>query len=137
MGGLGSGGARVGSGPKPRTLRERALTNVRARPGDDDRVTAFSPPTRAEPDWQPTPTQRRSLGRRGRAFLSSRLAQYGHSPHEGDVLLRAARALDEAELWRRRAHTWKDPSAAVRAGRLQLLHEREFMSALALLKEQR
>src|SRR3954469_10039396 len=108
MGGLGRFGGRVGSAPKPRTLRECALTNVGVRPGEDDRVTPFPPPTRAEPDWQPTQAQRGALGRRSGAFLTTRLAAYGQTPHEGGVLLRAARALDEADLWRRRAHRWKN-----------------------------
>jgi len=88
MGGLGSGGARIGTGPKPRSLRDRRLTNARLQP--DDRVTTFPPappPSRAEPDWEPTPTQRRSLRRRGREFLVARLATYGFSPHEGDILM--------------------------------------------------
>ena len=112
-----------------------ARSKLHRRPDDNDPVAQFPPPTRAEPDWTPTPAQRKALGRRGRAFLSARLAQYGHTPHEGDVLLRAARALDEADLWRRRAHRWKNAADAVRAGRLQLLHEREHTNALALLKE--
>ena len=139
MGGLGSGGARPGSGPKARSLRDRALTNPRIRLGDADRVAAFpAPPPPASPlrDWRgPTKAQWSGLKRRGRAFVTSRLATYGHSPHEGDVVMRAARALDESELWRQRAHRWKDPVSATRAARLQLLFEREHLNALAMLKE--
>jgi hypothetical protein len=104
-----------------------------------ENVASFPPPTPQSPlrDWTPTTTQRRALGRRGRAFLDSRLASYALTPHEGDLLLRACAALDEADLWRRRAHRWKDAADAVRAGRLQLLHEREFRAALAQLRETR
>jgi hypothetical protein len=91
-----------------------------------------TPPPR---DWMPTTGQRRALGRRGRGFVDSRLATYAHTPHEGDIVLRAARALDEADLWRRRSHRWKDAADAVRAGRLQLLHERAFSDALRQLQE--
>lgn len=137
MGGLGSGGARPNSGPKPRSLRDRALTNPRIRL-DDANVAPFPSPQAAKlRDWRPTPAQRRALGPSGRRFLDSRLKDYALTPAEGDFLLMACRSLDEANLWRRRAHAWRDPAAAVRAGRLQLLHERQFMSAIGAMKEQR
>jgi hypothetical protein len=75
------------------------------------------------------------LKRRGRALVASRLANYAFTPAEGDLLLRAAAALDEADLWKQRAHRWKTAADAVRAGRLQLLHERQVVDILAVLKE--
>lgn len=138
MGGLGSGGPRPNSGPKPRSLRDRAVTNPRIRL-DDVNVAPFPSPPPASPlrDWKPTRAQRNRLRKRGRAFLDARLAAYGHTPAEGDTLLRACSALDEADVWRRRSHSWKDPDSAIKAGRLALLYEREAATALALLKETR
>ena len=44
MGGFGSGGARVGSGPKRRSMAERALTNSRLRPPRFDEDDDAPPP---------------------------------------------------------------------------------------------
>jgi hypothetical protein len=100
MGGLGSGGPRPNSGPKKRSLRDRALTNPRIRL-EDVNISAFPSPPPASPlrDWKPTRAQRNRLRKRGRAFLDARLGVYGHTPAEGDTLLRACSALDEADVW--------------------------------------
>lgn len=133
----GHGGRRLNAGPKPRSLASRLLTNARLRPEADAQVTPFPAPAPGQPvrDWVPTAAQRRSLGRRGKAFLTHRLSLYGFTPAEGDLLLRACRSLDEADLWRRRSHSWKTPADAARAARLQLQFERAFVTALSMLKE--
>jgi hypothetical protein len=112
------------------------MTNARLRTVVDGHITPLPSPAPLR-DWQPTLVQRRALRRRGRAFLAARLSVYGFTPAEGDTLLRACHAMDEADVWRRRAHSWKDADAAIKAGRLALLYEREVGNALAQLKETR
>jgi len=140
MGGIGSGVGRIATGPKPRSLHDKALTNLRVRLPDG--VELFPDrqplaPDRPVRDWRPSTAQRSKLRKRGRAYLTERLRHYAYTPAEGDILLQACRALDEAALWQRRSHSWKQPADAVRAGRLQILFEREFANAIALLRERR
>ena len=54
---------------------------------------------------------------------------------EGDLVLRACRSLDEADLWKRRSHSWKTPADAAPAARLPLQFEPAFITALAALTE--
>jgi hypothetical protein len=125
------------NGPKPRPLRERALTNRRIRMPDGVAPFPHAPASPAGPvrDWRPTPSQLAALQPDGRALLERHLERYVCTLAEGERLLQAAAAADEASYWRRQVRELKDdPANAARAARLQLVFTREVHHVLQSLR---
>ena len=135
------GGARPNSGPKPRSLHSRSMTNARIqRPTDDplrDNVFAMPPPapppqTGLDEGWQPSAADLRSLGRKGKALTMQWIDMHVMTLQEGVILLAAARCRDAADRWHARARA-KGPAQA-RFSRLALQYERQFALLLGQLR---
>ena len=134
------GGPRPNSGPKPRSLQERALRNARL-PRQDGQLpeNVFSMPTPAPPPqtgidegWQPPRADLQKLRRAGKTLVTQYVEAHVLSLQEGVILLAAARCRDAADRWHARARA-KGPAQA-RYSRLALQYERQFALLLGQLR---
>jgi hypothetical protein len=86
-----------------------------------------------DPEWSPPRADVVSLGVKSKRFLSDWHHWHVCSQREGILVLAAARALDEAERWRRRSRRATGPTQA-RCARLVLAFEKQFAAVLSQLK---
>lgn len=131
------GGARPNTGPKPRSLASRALTNARIQLPDGENVFAMPPlptPPQAGVDdgWRPSAADLRKLGRTGKTLVLRWVDAHVMTLAEGTILLAAARCRDQADRWHARARG--KGTAQARHSRLALQYERQFAILLSQLR---